>query len=104
MPSTGRSADPIPFLGREDTVNYAIIIAYVWASAGFEMVVLSAALKGISQEIIEAALAESRGRIAGPSGAAARLNIPPSTLEYKIKSLGIRKSQFKFGGSARENR
>jgi alpha-glucoside transport system permease protein len=48
-------ADPIPFLGREDTVNYAIILAYVWASAGFAMVVLSAALKGISQEIIEAA-------------------------------------------------
>jgi len=48
-------ADPIPFLGREDTVNYAIIFAYVWASAGFAMVVLSAALKGISQEIIEAA-------------------------------------------------
>ncbi len=51
------------------------------------------------KEIIEAALTESRGRIAGPSGAAARLNIPPSTLEYKIKSLKIRKSQFKFGGS-----
>ena len=33
------------------------------------------------REIIEAALAESRGRIAGPSGAAARLNIPASTLE-----------------------
>ena len=48
------------------------------------------------REVIEAALAESRGRIAGPSGAAARLNIPPSTLEHKIKSLKIRKSQFKF--------
>ena len=47
--------DPIAFLGRESTVNYAIIFAYVWASAGFAMVVLSAALKGISQEIIEAA-------------------------------------------------
>jgi PAS domain S-box-containing protein len=49
------------------------------------------------REIIEAALAESRGRIAGPSGAAAKLRIPPSTLEYKIKALKIRKSQFKFG-------
>jgi DNA-binding NtrC family response regulator len=49
------------------------------------------------REIIEAALAESRGRIAGPSGAAARLRIPPSTLEYKIKTLKIRKGQFKFG-------
>jgi transcriptional regulator with GAF, ATPase, and Fis domain len=55
------------------------------------------------REIIEAALAESRGRISGPSGAAARLNIPPSTLDYKIKTLKIRKSQFKFGG-ARNNR
>jgi alpha-glucoside transport system permease protein len=47
--------DALPFLGREDLVNYSIIVAYVWASAGFAMVVLSAALKGISQEIIEAA-------------------------------------------------
>ena len=38
-----------------DTANYAIILAYVWASTGFVMVVLSAALKGISQEVIEAA-------------------------------------------------
>lgn len=45
----------IPFLGRESTVNYAMILAYVWASTGFAMVVLSAALKGISQEVIEAA-------------------------------------------------
>ena len=56
------------------------------------------------REIIEAALAESRGRISGPSGAAARLNIPASTLEYKIKSLKIRKGHFKFSGGPRDNR
>ena len=49
------------------------------------------------REIIEAALVASRGRISGPSGAAARLQIPPSTLEHKIRALEIRKSQFKFG-------
>jgi len=49
------NTDPIVFLGRADTVNYAIIFAYVWASTGFAMVVLSAALKGIPEEIIEAA-------------------------------------------------
>ena len=49
------------------------------------------------REIIEAALAESRGRVAGPSGAAAKLRIPASTLESKIKTLKIRKGQFKFG-------
>jgi len=48
------------------------------------------------QEIIEAALAESRGRVSGPSGAAARLGISPSTLAHKIKALKISKSQFKY--------
>jgi len=49
------------------------------------------------REIIEAALNESRGRVSGPSGAAAKLGIPPSSLEYRIKALKINKSQFKFG-------
>jgi transcriptional regulator with GAF, ATPase, and Fis domain len=48
------------------------------------------------REMIEAALAASRGRVSGPSGAAAKLQIPPSTLENKIRALKIRKSQFKF--------
>jgi DNA-binding NtrC family response regulator len=48
------------------------------------------------RETIEAALALSRGRISGPSGAAVKLGIPASTLESKIKALKIRKSQFKF--------
>jgi transcriptional regulator with PAS, ATPase and Fis domain len=49
------------------------------------------------RRIIEAALRESKGRVAGPTGAAMKLRIPPSTLDYKIKTLKIRKSQFKFG-------
>jgi len=48
------------------------------------------------REIIEAALAESRGRVSGPSGAAAALRIPPSTLDHRIKALGINKKRFKF--------
>jgi PAS domain S-box-containing protein len=49
------------------------------------------------RQIIENALAGSRGRVAGPNGAAARLRVPPSTLENRINKLGIRKSQFKLG-------
>jgi formate hydrogenlyase transcriptional activator len=41
--------------------------------------------------LIEAALAETHGRISGPRGAAARLGIPRQTLESKIKALRIRK-------------
>jgi transcriptional regulator with GAF, ATPase, and Fis domain len=48
------------------------------------------------REIIEAALAASRGRVAGRSGAAARLGVPPSTLTHRIKALRINKTQFKF--------
>jgi len=48
------------------------------------------------REIIEAALAATRGRVSGPSGAAAKLGIPPSTLETRIKALKINKVQFKF--------
>jgi PAS domain S-box-containing protein len=40
-------------------------------------------------EMIEAALAETHGRISGPSGAAAKLGIPRQTLESKIRRLGI---------------
>jgi alpha-glucoside transport system permease protein len=54
-------ADPISWIGRADTVNYALIFAYVWASTGFAMVVLSAALKGISEEVIEAARTDGAG-------------------------------------------
>jgi DNA-binding NtrC family response regulator len=48
------------------------------------------------REIIEAALVETRGRVSGPSGAAAKLGIPPSTLDHRIKALKIHKNQFKF--------
>jgi PAS domain S-box-containing protein len=46
------------------------------------------------RELIESALAETKGRIAGPLGAAAKLGIPRSTLETKIRKLGIKKHNF----------
>ena len=47
------------------------------------------------RKTIEAALADSFGRVSGPSGAAAKLGIPPSTLDSKIRSLRINKNQFR---------
>ncbi len=61
----------------------------------------NAALDGVllahEKEAIEAALAESHGRLSGPTGAAARLGIPVSTLDSKIKRLEIDKYRFKSG-------
>ena len=55
---------------------------------------LADALQGQGKAIIEAALAECKGRIAGKNGAAAKLGIAPSTLESKVKRLNIAKDRF----------
>jgi formate hydrogenlyase transcriptional activator len=47
--------------------------------------------RAYEKELIEAALAESNGKVAGPNGAAAKLGIPRSTLDLKIKQLNIKK-------------
>jgi PAS domain S-box-containing protein len=56
---------------------------------------LSQRLAAQEKEIIEAALLECGGRVSGSTGAAARLGMPGSTLESKIKSLRIDKSRFR---------
>jgi formate hydrogenlyase transcriptional activator len=56
---------------------------------------LAASMADREREMIEAALAESEGRVAGPSGAAAKLGIPRQTLDSKIANLQISKERFK---------
>ena len=56
---------------------------------------LGDALVARERAMIEAALAETKGRVSGPSGAAAKLGIPRSTLESKIRSLGLNKNRFR---------
>jgi PAS domain S-box-containing protein len=51
--------------------------------------------KANERQRIEAALAQSNGKISGAHGAAAKLGMPASTLESKIRSLKINKFQFK---------
>ena len=56
---------------------------------------LNRALLKQEKEMIEAALAESLGKISGPTGAATRLGLPARTLDSKIKRLRINKYRFK---------
>jgi formate hydrogenlyase transcriptional activator len=60
---------------------------------------LSGVLHKREREMIEAALAASKGRVSGPTGAATKLGIPTKTLDSKIKRLGINKYQFKASGT-----
>jgi formate hydrogenlyase transcriptional activator len=47
------------------------------------------------KEMIENALRETMGQIAGPTGAAAKLGIPRQTLDSKIRKLGINRYRYK---------
>jgi DNA-binding NtrC family response regulator/HAMP domain-containing protein len=81
-----------------DSDNFAV--DETWLNRGpSEVPPLTVALNGVllkqEKEMIEAALAESRGRVSGSAGAAAKLGLPSRTLDSKIKRLGIDKYQFK---------
>jgi formate hydrogenlyase transcriptional activator len=52
-------------------------------------------MRNEERKAIESALRLSRGRISGPNGAASRLGLPASTLEFRIKRLGIDKFAFR---------
>jgi formate hydrogenlyase transcriptional activator len=50
---------------------------------------MKAQLEAREREMIESALRASRGRVAGSNGAAKRLGMAPSTLEFRIRQLRI---------------
>jgi formate hydrogenlyase transcriptional activator len=69
-----------------------------WLSTGRKLDgagALSSKLSAYEKAIIEEALRESGGQVFGPTGAAARLRIPRSTLESRIRALRINKSRFR---------
>jgi PAS domain S-box-containing protein len=79
-----------------DTDEFTIDESWLAAgSTGSRTGALSGTLAAHEKAIVEGALRASGGRVAGPSGAAARLNIARSTLESKIRILGIDKNRFR---------
>ena len=66
-----------------------------WLSHEFQSNPRPASRISSEQEQIEAALAQTKGKVSGRQGAAAKLGMPPSTLESRIRSLKINKFQFK---------
>jgi PAS domain S-box-containing protein len=56
---------------------------------------LTEMVQNYEKELIEEALAKSNGKVSGPNGAAAKLEIPRSTLDLKIKQLDIKKYSFR---------
>jgi len=69
-----------------------------WLSAGplaATGVALPTTIAAHEKASIEEALRATGGRVFGPSGAAARLGLPRSTLESRIRALGINKNRFR---------
>jgi len=80
-----------------DTDEFTVDESWLSASPPVESRLgLSGAVAAHEKAIVEDALRASGGRVFGPSGAAARLGIPRSTLESKIRSLKIDKSRFRI--------
>jgi alpha-glucoside transport system permease protein len=52
---TGLGGDPVPIIQTPPINTYALIVIMIWLQTGFAMVILSAAIKGVSTEVIEAA-------------------------------------------------
>ena len=52
---TGLGREPIDLLQTQGINTFALIVIMIWLQTGFAMVVLSAAIKGVSTEVIEAA-------------------------------------------------
>jgi formate hydrogenlyase transcriptional activator len=73
----------------------AIDEAWLWPRRLSSDVGLAEVVSTQEREMIEAALQESAGRIAGPCGAAEKLAMPRTTLESRIRALSINKYRFK---------
>jgi PAS domain S-box-containing protein len=81
-----------------DTENFSVDESWLTGQAFPPHSARSALTERVSAEekaIIEEALFQARGRVSGPQGAAAKLGVPPSTLESRIKALKIDKRKFK---------
>src|SRR5260221_3710244 len=81
-----------------DTENFSVDESWLFHEdlpASRQTPRLSEKLAAEAKTQIEAVLTETRGRVSGPYGAAAKLGMPPSTLESKIKSLKIDKAKFR---------
>jgi transcriptional regulator with GAF, ATPase, and Fis domain len=89
----------------ENTVERAVILARNGVLTMDSAALRSAAGEGRAEqavtsqerEAIEAALSSARGKISGENGAAKLMGMPASTLEFRIKRLGIDKFRFRRG-------
>jgi alpha-glucoside transport system permease protein len=55
--------DPIPWLQEIPTNTLALIVVMIWLQAGFAMVILSAAIKGVPTDLVEAARIDGAGEL-----------------------------------------
>ena len=78
-----------------DTDEFTVDESWLSTAPARDSRVLSSTLATHERAMIEDALRASGGRVFGPSGAAARLGIARSTLESKIRGLGIDKNRFR---------
>ncbi|MGE3768108.1 MAG: sigma 54-interacting transcriptional regulator, partial [Kofleriaceae bacterium] len=105
------SRDPVPLSARDlavletydwpgnvrelrNVLETMLVIGELPVLAGRAEVHANTSLDAATREAIEGALRATRGKIYGAAGAAARLGLPPATLQSKMKRLGIDRARF----------
>ncbi len=79
-----------------DTDEFTVDESWLSARPAIEgHLALSGTVSAHEKAVIEDALRACGGRVYGPAGAAARLGIPRSTLESKIRALKINKNRYR---------
>ena len=76
---------PVSWIGSRDTVNYAIVVAAVWAGTGLAVVVFSAAIKSIPTDIVEAARVDG----AGPFQTFRHITLPLISLPVSVITITL---------------
>ena len=74
----GLGHDPVAWLTKDPWNNLLLMVITIWMQTGFAMVVLSAAIKSIPDEIIEAARIDGASEPRCSGASSSRASCPPS--------------------------
>jgi formate hydrogenlyase transcriptional activator len=84
-------------LSDDETLSFDAMWLHQTSELSFHQVAVVDSTADCERQRIESALAECKGRVYGPRGAASKLGMPRSTLETKIRALRINRYRFKLG-------
>lgn len=85
------------FMERSVILSFGHALAAPISELATEDAVVKKTLETVEREHILSVLEESRGQLSGPNGAAIRLGLPRTTLQSKLKQMGVDIRKYRVG-------